>query len=225
MSGYVNATVVTVLVLMSGATAAQAQQDRAQVRRWDFEESREGSAPSGFSFARTGSGRLGQWLINMQPDATSGTHVLAQVDPDPTDFRFPMAVADEPLLADLRFSVRCKPVSGNVDQACGLVLRYQDEHNYYVTRANALEQNVRLYKVVKGQRQQFASWNGSVTGGTWHELGVEAKGDHFTVSWNGQRVIDAHDQTFSRPGKVGLWTKADSITYFDDLRVEFRAAP
>lgn len=225
MKGNINAAVVVVLALVSGATAAYAQQERTQVRQWDFEESREGSAPLGFSFAKTGSGRLGQWVVNTHPDATSGTKVLAQVDPDPTDFRFPMAVVDEPLLADLRLSVRCKPVSGNVDQACGLVFRYQDGNNYYVTRANALEQNVRLYKVVEGKRQQFASWNGSVTGGTWHELGVEATGDHFTVSWDGQRVIDAYDQTFSQPGNIGLWTKADSITYFDDLRVEPHVAP
>ncbi len=225
MKGTIHAAIVVVLALVSGATAADAQQERAQVRQWDFEDSREGNAPSGFSFTRTGSSRLGRWVVNTQPDAPSGTRVLAQIDSDQTDFRFPMAVADEPLLADLRLSVRCKPVSGNVDQACGLVFRYQDENSYYVTRANALEHNVRLYKVVKGKRQQFAGWNGSVTGGTWHELGVEAKGDHFTVSWDGQRVIDVHDQAFSRPGKVGLWTKADSITYFDDLRVEPRAAP
>lgn len=225
MKGNINAAVVVALALVSDATAAHAQQERAHVRQWDFEDSREGSAPSGFSFAKTGSGRLGQWVVTTQPDATSGTNVLAQVDPDPTDFRFPIAVVDELLLTDLRLSVRCKPVSGNVDQACGLVFRYQDENNYYVTRANALEQNIRLYHVVKGKRQQFASWNGSVTGGTWHELGVEAKGDYFTVSWDGQRVIDAHDQTLSRPGTVGLWTKADSITYFDDLRVEPHAAP
>lgn len=225
MKGNINAAVVVVLALVSGATAAQAQQERAQVRQWDFEDSREGSAPSGFSFAKTGSGRLGQWVVTTQPDATSGTNVLAQVDPDATDFRFPMAVVDEPLPADLRLSVQCKPVSGNVDQACGLVFRYQDENNYYVTRANALEHNVRLYKVVKGKRQQLASWNGSVRGGAWHELELEVNSDHFTVSWDGQRVIDVHDQTFSRPGKVGLWTKADSITYFDDLRVEPRAAP
>jgi len=147
-------------------------------------------------------------------------HVLTQTDADPTDYRFPVAVADAPILKDLRLSVRCKPVSGQVDQAAGLVFRYQDENNYYVTRANALEGNVRLYKVVNGQRQQFADWNGPVTAGVWHEYRVEAKADHLEVFWDGQKVISADDKTFQKAGLVGVWTKADSMTCFDDMSVE-----
>ena len=176
--------------------------------------------PSEFSFTKTGGGRPGLWVIKVEADAPSGTHVLAQIDEDATDVRFPMAVVNELLLADLQLSVKCKPVSGKVDQACGLVFRYQNENNYYLTRANALEDNVRFYKVVKGKRQQLGSWGGSVAAGAWQELRVEALGSHFTVFWNGQKVIDASDQTFSKAGRIGLWTKADSITYFDDLKVE-----
>jgi len=175
--------------------------------------------PEGFSFGRTGSGRMGRWVVRTEKDAPSGTHVLAQLDNDAVDFRFPLAVANEPKLRDLRLSVRCKPVSGVVDQACGLIVRYQDENNYYLARANALEQNVRLYRVVNGNRQQLASWNGAVTSGAWYELCVEAKGDQFKIFWDGQEVMDIHDQTFPNAGQVGLWTKADSITYFDDLKV------
>ena len=123
-------------------------------------------------------------------------------------------------MADFRLSVRCEPVSGEVDQACGLVFRYQDESDYYVTRANALEGNVRLYKVINGDRQQFAGWQDAVTRGVWHKLRVEAQGDHFTVFWDGRPIIDTHDRTFSETGRLGLWTKADSISYFDDLEVE-----
>jgi len=124
------------------------------------------------------------------------------------------------MLADLRLSVMCKTVSGVVDQACGLVFRYRDENNYYITRANALEENVRFYKVANGNRQQLASWRGSVTSGMWHELRAQAKGNHFTTFWDGEQVIDAHDNTFPEAGRVGVWTKADAVTYFDDLRVE-----
>lgn len=106
-----------------------------------------------------------------------------------------------------------------MDQACGLVFRYRDENNYYVTRANALEDNVRLYYVANGKRYQFASWSGRVSSGSWHELRADAKGDHFEVYWDGQKVIDAQDPTFQQPGKVGVWTKSDSVTYFDDLTV------
>jgi hypothetical protein len=179
-----------------------------------------GQAPKDFIFGTTGSGQAGEWIVRAEADAPSGAHVLAQVSTDRADYRFPVAVVLAPLVRDASVSVKCKMISGEVDQACGVVVRYQDEHNYYVTRANALEHNVRLYKVVNGQRQQFASWNGSVTGGTWHDLVVEARGEQFTIVWDGARIIQAKDDTFRQPGKVGVWTKADAVTYFDDLRVE-----
>jgi len=196
--------------------AAEAQQGRT----WDFDMNKVDEAPEGFSFGRTGTGRMGRWLVRVEKGAPSGTNVLAQLDNDPMDVRFPVAVANEPRLRDLRLSVRCKPVSGTVDQACGLVVRYQDENNYYLTRANALEQNVRFYKVVNGNRQQLASWDGSVISEVWHELRVDAQADHFTVFWDGQPVLNVRDQVFSEAGNLGVWTKADSITYFDDLHVE-----
>jgi len=145
--------------------------------------------------------------------------VLAQTDADTTDYRFPVAVADEPQLRDMRLSTRCKPVSGQGDQACGLVFRFRDADNYYLTRANALEDNVRIYHVVRGDRREFAGWNGKVSSGVWHSLRVDAKGDHFEVHFDDQKIIDVHDNTFSDAGKVGVWTKADSVTYFDDLTV------
>jgi hypothetical protein len=117
-------------------------------RKWDFEASSTDQPPTGFSLGRTGSGRMGRWLIKAEKDAPSGAHVLAQVDNDPTSYRFPIAIAEELSLRDFRLAVRCKPVSGKVDQACGLVFRYIDENNYYVTRANALEDNVRFYHVI-----------------------------------------------------------------------------
>jgi hypothetical protein len=115
--------------------------------------------------------------------------------------------------------VKCKPLSGRVDQACGLVFRYRDENNYYVTRANALEGNVRLYAVKDGRRQQFATWSGDVVQDRWGELRVEARGNHLVAFWNGTKVIDADDATFPEAGRVGLWTKADSVTAFDNLTV------
>src|ERR671924_660014 len=159
---------------------------------WDFQKDQVGAPPTGFSFGKTGRGRPGRWVVVDDASAPSGGHVLAQVDTDTTDYRFPVAVANEPLFKDVRLEVRCKPVSGKGDQACGLVFRYRDENNYYVARANALEDNVRLYHVVNGNRRQFAGWNGNV-------------------------VIDAKDDTFKDAGKVGVWTKADSVTHFAAL--------
>ncbi len=190
-----------------------------QARTWTFEGDAPEAPPSGFTLARTDGGRMGRWLVRAMPDAAGGKNVLVQLDDDSTRDRYPVAVADEPTLRDLRVSVRCRPIAGKVDQACGLVFRYRDENNYYVTRANALEGNVRLYYVRDGKREQFATWSGEVPRERWGELRAEARGDHLVVHWNGQKVIDARDSTFADAGKDGLWTKADSVTAFDEFTV------
>ncbi len=163
---------------------------------WHFDSLPAGQPPAGFSFGRTGGGRVGRWIVQSAPDAPS---------------------PPKPSFTDGSVSVKCKPVSGHVDRACGLVFRYGDENNYYLTRANALEDNVRFYYVKNGRRIQLANWSGKVTSGAWHELRVEFQGDHVEVYWDGTKRIDAHDHTFSGSGRVGVWTKADSYTLFDDL--------
>ena len=205
-------TFVAVLALAGSATA----------ETFTFDGDKAEATPAGWAFGRTGKGRQGKWVVKAMKDAPSAGNVLAQVDADPTDFRFPVAVADAPTLADVLLSVKCKPVSGRVDEACGLVVRYQDANNYYVTRANALESNVRFYYVKDGKRVQVASWKGKVAKNAWHAYQLEAKGDHFVVTFDGKKVLDVNDKTFAQAGKVGLWTKADSVTYFDDLAVEPR---
>jgi len=150
-------------------------------------------------------------------EAPSAPKILAQVSADYEDYHFPIAVADAPIVKDLALSVRCKPVSGMVDQVCGVVFRYQGEREYYVARANAREDNVRLYTVTNGRRSQIATADTACALGHWHTLAVEAIGDHITVSWDAARLIDHHDATFPDAGKVGLWTKSDSVTWFDDL--------
>jgi hypothetical protein len=187
--------------------------------KWTFDDAPAGAPPPGFSFGRTGDGKPGVWAVRAEPGAPSGANVLAQTDPDSTDYRFPVAWANSPSLADLDLQVRCKPISGKVDQACGLVFRLRDANNYYLTRANALENNVRLYYVKDGKRTQISSYSGKVTGGTWHTLRILARRDEFQVFWDGAKVLEQKDKTFPDAGKVGVWTKADSVTYFDDLTV------
>jgi len=213
-------TLLVGLSLLAVCAAESITLGGSMSRRWDFAKAAINQPPAGFSFARTGSGRQGSWIIKADEVAPRGPRVLAQVDSDPTNNRFPLAIADQPVIRDLRLSVRCKPVSGKVDQACGVVFRYRDENNYYLARANALEDNVRFYHVSAGKRQQIAGWDGRVTGGMWHELRITAAGDRFGVFWDNNKVIESRDSTFSEAGKIGLWTKADSITYFDELIIE-----
>ena len=184
---------------------------------WNFDAASAVSQPPGFSFVRTGSGRPGRWVVRPAPDAPSGPNVLAQEDDDQTDYRFPIAVEDSASFQDVNLSVRCKPVDGKVDRACGIVWRYRDENNYYLARANALEDNVRFYYVENGRRREVKGWNGKVTSGTWHELRAEMRGNTVQVYYDGTKVIDASDARFATPGKVGVWTKADSRTLFDNL--------
>src|SRR5713101_1418286 len=206
----------TAVLSLSSLVLAQSGNEKPSTKTWNFDSDAVGKPPAGFSFGRTGKGAEGQWVVRSENDAPSKPNVLAQVSTDDTDYRFPVAFTG-PELKDLRLSVKCKPVSGKVDQGCGLAFRLKDPDNYYVARANALEDNVRLYHVVKGKRVQFAGWNGKVKSGVWHELAVEAKGDHFQVFFDGKKVMDARDQSFGEAGKFGLWTKADSVIYFDDL--------
>ena len=104
-----------------------------------------------------------------------------------------------------------------MDRACGMLFRAVDEDNYYITRANALEDNLRLYTVVEGRRTEFASVDLTITAGERHSLSATFAGTSLTVSWDGTEVLSASDETFADAGRVGLWTKADSVTAFDDL--------
>ena len=185
----------------------------------DFEEFRAGGAPAGFTFARTGNGAPGNWQIVEDASAPRGPKVLAQTSADATSFRFPVCAYAAFEAKDVRVAVQFKLLSGRVDQAGGVVVRYKDAGNYYIARANALENNVRLYRVVEGRREQFAGANLRVTSGQWQTLALEAKGSHFRVFFNGKLLFEADDATFSHAGQVGLWTKADSVTYFDEFTV------
>lgn len=171
------------------------------------------SAP--YKVGLTGSGPAPRWAVVED----GGRKVLAQTSTDKTDYRFPLAIFDQPTAADLEVSVRFKAVSGDVDRAAGIAFRFSDANNYYVVRANAAEDNVRLYRVVKGQRIQFAGANAKVPSGSWQELKVSAGGNRFEVFFNGRSLYGATDATFASAGKVALWTKADSVTYFDDLTI------
>jgi len=213
-------TFVTMLLPFLCAAPVFAETTPATQITIDFATSEVGKLPVDFSSALTGSGGPVMWVVKDDVSAPSGGKVLAQTSIDKTDYRFPLCVYDKFTATDVEVSVKFKAVSGKVDQAAGLVARFRDKDNYYITRANALENNVRLYKVVGGSRKQFAGTKMKVSSGEWHTLKLEVKGKHFEVFFDDKLLFEADDDTFKGAGKVGLWTKADSVTYFDDLKIE-----
>jgi len=206
------------------ALAVQVTLARADARKVDFEQDAVGQSPKGFQFGYTAkAGTPGKWVVQQE----GVNKYLAQLDADNTRSRFPVAVLAGVTAADVDVSVRFRPVSGRVDQAAGLVWRFQDENNYYIVRANALEDNVVLYKVQNGNRTDLPLKGAGrtygkaveVPAGQWSSLRVVAAGNRFEVFFNGSRLYEVEDTTFAQPGRIGVWTKADSITHFDDLTV------
>ncbi len=183
-----------------------------------FDPFEVGRTPPGFTTALTGGGGPVSWIIQEDATTPGGKKVLAQTSGNATGYRFPLCVVDEVSAKDVAVSVQFKSVSGKVDEAGGVVLRYQDKDNYYVARANALEDNVRLYKVQRGKRSKITGISTKVLPGVWHTLTLEAHGTHFIVAFDDE-WFEVDDGTFREAGKVGLWTKADSVTYFDDLKI------
>ena len=187
--------------------------------------------PAGWTVAMTHQGGPPKWVVIADETAPSRPNVLAQLSSDATSSRFPLAVYDAVSATDGTIHVKFKTIAGKEDQAAGIVWRLRDADNYYLVRANALENNVVLYKVEKGKRTAMAprgtpantyGLKHSVPSGAWSRLGVEFRGNCFSVFFNGERLFDVEDSTFTQPGKVGLWTKADSVIYFDDFSCEKR---
>jgi hypothetical protein len=196
---------------------------------WNFDSAAPGSLPRGWSSAMTHTGGPPKWQVMQDATAPSKPNVLAQLSTDSTAGRFPLAIFDTSAFQNGAVSVKFKAVSGRVDRAGGLVWRYRDENNYYIVRANALENNVVLYKVQGGTRTSLppkglpsksygVKYN--VPSGVWNMLRVSVQGALFTVFLNGEKLFQVEDSTFPGPGKAGVWTKADSVTYFDDFSVE-----
>jgi hypothetical protein len=177
-----------------------------------------GRLPAGFDFARTGQGGPGQWVVVSDSTASSG-HAIEQTSTDRTDYRFPLAIYTPLSVKNGDVIIRFKSVAGKVDQAGGIAMRLLDSGNYYVVRANALEDNVRFYRVVKGSREQLEGTNTKVSANEWHTLGLKAEGERFTVTFDGKHLFTATDRTFTDAGKIALWTKADSITRFDSIEI------
>jgi hypothetical protein len=184
-------------------------------QRWDFERDGADAAPAGFVFAYAREeGAPAKWSVIADGDS----HILAQLDDQGKDGRFPLAVVDQSSARNLKLSVRIKAVSGTKDQTGGLLWRYQDPHNHLVARLDVLDRDVKLYRIVNGNRIKFGEEKDlKVRAGKWYTLRIEHKGERIKVYLDDDMLFDERDRHFTRPGKVGVWTKGDSVTYFDDL--------
>jgi hypothetical protein len=197
---------LTLAGLLTAAPSARAETKRT----WTFDEEPTGPIARGFT------GEVGRWSVVVSDSGKA----LAQTakNPDPV---FNIALAADTNARDVDLSVRLKAVAGELDQGGGLVWRAKDKDNYYLARYNPLEDNFRVYKVVGGKRTMFQSVDIPHTGG-WHTLRVTMTGDHITCDYDGKKYLDVTDSTFPDAGKVGLWSKADAQSQFDDLTLTGR---
>jgi hypothetical protein len=225
------AIVVLRAVITTAAVAAcslpLAAQDAENTHEYSFDADGAGEVPKGFTEALTAGGGPVQWRVVEANDAPSGTQVVAQLSEDRTNGRYPLLVLDDFAAKDVDVSVRFKPVSGRVDQAAGIIWRWQDKDNYFIARANALEDNVVAYKTVDGVRSsigvkgdaQSYGVKVSVPPSKWSTLRVRMVDTTAEVFLNDEKVLQVDNDTFRGAGQIGLWTKADSVTYFDDFKV------
>jgi hypothetical protein len=170
-----------------------------------------GAPPAGWTCGVTGKGAP-RWLVATDKEAPG--KVLLQSGSG----TFPWCIKDGTALENGFVEVKFKPISGREDQAGGLMWRWKDGNNYYVARANALENNVSLYYTANGQRRTIKYVDAPVGKNTWHTLRVEFRGGHIVVALNGKTYIETDDDHIGGPGAVGVWTKADSVTAFDDFK-------
>src|SRR5467141_3060043 len=196
------------IVTLAASTLASV----AAAQTVNFDNLPTGASPPGWTATKTGAGTA-KWTIERDDTAPSKPNVLKQSG----QATYPVCIKDDTNLKDGFVEVKFKPISGREDQAGGVIWRAKDSNNYYIARANALEDNVTIYHTIDGKRVAFKSINTKVTSGAWHTLRVDFKGNKFTVTFDGNRVIEATDESFANAGKVGVWTKADSVTLFDDF--------
>src|SRR5438093_2244731 len=179
---------------------------------FNFDNLNTGAPPPGWIATKTGSGAP-KWTIEQDDTAPSQPNVLKQAG----KATYPVCIKDDTSLKDGFVEVKFKPISGKEDQAGGLIWRAKDSNNYYIARANALEDNVTIYHTIAGHRTEKKRSNMKVASNVWHTLRVDFQSNHFIVTFDGKKAIEWDDDTFKDAGKVGVWTKADSVTLFDDF--------
>jgi len=189
------------------------------VASWNFDQVPAGGLPDRWLARQNGpTTPPAAWKITRDADAPSPPNVLS-VETQNENRIFNLALVEGTSFQNLDLRVKIRANTGKLDQGGGLVWRAKDEHNYYVCRINPLEANYRVYKVVDGQRKQLGSANVPTETGQWYTVRAVMVGDHIQCYLDGRKLLDVRDETFPRAGMIGLWTKADASSSFDNLLV------
>lgn len=208
------------LSLIGGGVAnLAAGEPMGSVKIWNFDTDPLGALPSGFSLGTLFDGRpAGDWRVLQTVQAKSPPHVLGQIMAKGAEHAYKVVLLHGTQASDLDMEVSFLAIEGKGDMAGGLIWRATDDRNYYLTRANPLEQNIRIYRVVKGVRHLLQNFDQIIGVKQWHALRVITQGCRIRVSYDAKEVFDLCDQAFAS-GSIGLWTKSDAVTYFDDLQL------
>jgi len=204
-------SILAIIAVVLLATGLAAQEEK---KSWSFDADNAGTIANGFI------NNVGEWKVVADLTAPSSPNVLGQLAKN-SGSTFNITLVSDTNYKDLEISVKMKAIAGKEDQGGGLVWRAKDAQNYYIARYNPLEDNYRLYKVEKGRRSQLKSADIKHTEG-WHTLRVTMNCTLIQCYYDGQKYLEAKDNTFVGAGKIGLWTKADAQTEFDDLTVNVR---
>lgn len=216
-----NALLSVMIAVSLGFMTMSAQAETASaVPAWNFDHEQPGTLPSEFSIGTLFDGRpAGDWQVLATERAKSPPHVLAQLMAKGAEHAYKVVLVKEAIASDLNLEVSFLPIQGQADMGGGLIWRAADDRNYYLARANPLEQNIRVYRVVKGVRHLLENFDQTINVKRWHTLRVTHQGCRVNIFYDDKQVFDLCDKTF-HDGMIGLWTKSDAVTYFDDLRLQ-----
>lgn len=202
-----------------GPARAGAEEPPAPDHLWTFRDDEPGKAPAGWTFSETHPGGApGSWTVVADAAAPTPPNFL-NLTTHNSGSTYNLAIIEGASFKDLDLRVSVRPNTGEEDQGGGVVWRYKDENNYYICRFNPLESNYRVYKVERGRRIQLQSAQVSTKAGTWYRVRVVMVGNRMTCFLNDKPMLQVTDDTFAEAGRIGLWTKADASSSFDDLAV------
>lgn len=181
--------------------------------RWNFDQDKVGTLPGGFVT------RLGTWGIRHDSTAASQPYVYAQTSTKEIEDYFPSSLIANSICKDFIAEVKIKPISGKLDQSGGFLFRGKDNNNYYVLRIEALRGSMAVYKMVQGKRSMIVWAKAEIKSNTWQTLRILVKENKIEGYVSGQQILTLYDETFLEGGSIGLWTKSDAVTHFDDLTI------